>query len=50
MENLETGDIAATCEMTGVHFDRTARRPRPLPSEVVVRVQDLLEGQRRAGA
>ena len=26
MRNAETGEIAATCEITGVHMDRQARK------------------------
>ena len=29
MRNAETGEIAATCEITGVHMDRQARRAAP---------------------
>jgi acyl-CoA thioester hydrolase len=29
MRNAETGEIAATCEFTGVHLDRKARKSTP---------------------
>ena len=29
MRNAETGEIAATCEFTGVHLDRKARKSAP---------------------
>jgi acyl-CoA thioester hydrolase len=29
MRNAETGEIAATCEFTGVHLDRRARKSAP---------------------
>ena len=29
MRNAETGEIAATCEITGVHMDRQARKSAP---------------------
>ena len=29
MCNAETGEIAATCEITGVHMDRQARKSAP---------------------
>jgi acyl-CoA thioester hydrolase len=31
MRNAETGEVAATCEMTGVHLDREAHKSIPLP-------------------
>jgi hypothetical protein len=32
MFNAETGVLAAVCELTGVHMDRTARRVLPFPA------------------
>jgi acyl-CoA thioester hydrolase len=29
MRNAETGETAATCEITGVHMDRQARKSAP---------------------
>ena len=31
MQNAETGEIAATCEITAVHLDREAHKSMPLP-------------------
>ena len=34
MRNAETGEIAATCEITGVHMDRKARKSAAFPEAV----------------
>jgi len=34
MRNAETGEIAATCEITAVHLDRQAHKPIPLPPAI----------------
>jgi acyl-CoA thioester hydrolase len=34
MRNAETGETAATCEMTAVHLDREARKATPWPPAV----------------
>ena len=34
MRNAETGEIAATCEITGVHMDRQARKSAPFEEAV----------------
>jgi acyl-CoA thioester hydrolase len=34
MTNAETGEIAASCEITGVHMDRQARKAAPFSNEV----------------
>jgi acyl-CoA thioester hydrolase len=34
MRNAETGEIAATCEITGVHMDREARKSTAFPETV----------------
>ena len=34
MRNGETGEIAATCEITGVHMDREARKSATFPEAV----------------
>jgi acyl-CoA thioester hydrolase len=34
MRNGETGEIAATCEITGVHMDREARKSAAFPEAV----------------
>lgn len=43
MINAETGDEAACTELTGVHFDRAARRGTPFPANVRTAGQALLE-------
>ena len=34
MRNAETGEIAAACEITGVHMDRQARKSAPFPDAI----------------
>jgi acyl-CoA thioester hydrolase len=34
MRNAETGEIAASCEITAVHLDRQARKATPFPDGV----------------
>jgi acyl-CoA thioester hydrolase len=34
MRNAETGEIAATCEITGVHMDRKARKSAPFAPDI----------------
>ena len=34
MRNAETGEIAATCEITGVHMDRQARKSAPFAPDI----------------
>jgi acyl-CoA thioester hydrolase len=34
MRNAETGEIAAICEITGVHMDRKARKSAAFPEAV----------------
>jgi acyl-CoA thioester hydrolase len=34
MRNAETGEIAATCEITGVHMDRQARKSAVFPEAI----------------
>ena len=34
MRNAETGEIAAICEITGVHMDRTARKATAFADEI----------------
>ena len=34
MRNAETGEIAAICEITGVHLDRQARKAAPFSDEI----------------
>jgi len=34
MRNAETGEIAATCEITGVHMDRQVRKSKPFADAI----------------
>ena len=34
MRNAETGEIAATCEITGMHMDRQARKSAPFEDAI----------------
>jgi acyl-CoA thioester hydrolase len=34
MRNVETGEVAATCEITGVHMDRSLRKSAPFEQAV----------------
>jgi acyl-CoA thioester hydrolase len=34
MRNGETGDVVASCEITGVHMDRLARKACPIPNPI----------------
>jgi len=34
MRNAETGEVAAICEITGVHMDRHARKAIPFPDAI----------------
>jgi acyl-CoA thioester hydrolase len=43
MRNAETGEIAATCEITGVDMDRQARKPVPF-ADTIQRSAGLLIG------
>ncbi|MGZ8473956.1 MAG: acyl-CoA thioesterase [Candidatus Deferrimicrobiaceae bacterium] len=42
MRNDETGEIAATAEMTGVHLDTVLRKSRPFPKQVFERARALI--------
>lgn len=42
MIKVETGEVAATSELTGVHFDRSARRSCPLPDEIAGRARAMV--------
>ena len=42
MINAETGEVAATTELRGVHFDRDARRACPLPDEIAQRARSMI--------
>jgi acyl-CoA thioester hydrolase len=49
MYNDETGEIAATAELTGVHLDTVLRKSCPFPAEVVERASALIV-DRKEGA
>jgi acyl-CoA thioester hydrolase len=38
MRNAETGEVAALCELTGVHIDRKARKAVAFPEELRERI------------
>ena len=42
MTNMRTGEQAATLEQSGVHFDREARRPAPLPDALRSKARAML--------
>jgi len=44
MVNDETGDVAATTTLVGVHMDTVARKSCPLPDAVVTAARALLAG------
>jgi acyl-CoA thioester hydrolase len=46
MRNAETGEIAAICEITGVHMDRQARKSAPFAAAI----REAARGQTAAAA
>lgn len=46
--DAETGELCATCELTGVHIDRTKRRATPFPPEVRSRAQAMIAPHQRS--
>lgn len=42
MRNTETGEIAATSEMTAVHLDTLRRKSCPLPEEAIERARGMI--------
>ena len=42
MRNNQTGEIAATCKLTGVHMDSATRRATPFPEAVRERARDFV--------
>lgn len=44
MHNAATGDLAATCDLTAVHLDRTLRRACPLPEEILASALAAIDG------
>jgi len=43
MLNAETGEVCATCQITGVHVDMALRNATPLPDIQRRMAQDMLE-------
>ena len=43
MRNIETGEVAAMCELTGVHMDRVARKSVPFPEAIRASAQSYIE-------
>jgi len=50
MYDAESGELCATCELTGVHIDREARRAKPFPLEVRAAAEALLSGSQAAAS
>jgi acyl-CoA thioester hydrolase len=46
MRNLETGELAATCEITAVHLDKQAHRSCAFPATVRAAAEALMSGTR----
>ncbi|MBD3648737.1 MAG: acyl-CoA thioesterase [Pseudomonadales bacterium] len=44
MINEETGETAATTELTGVHIDTEARKAHPFPADLLERMQQMIPG------
>jgi len=42
MRNGETGEVAATCRLTGVHIDTLSRKSQALPADVAARGASFL--------
>jgi len=42
MLNDETGEVAATAILTGIHMDIRARKACPFPQEIITLAQDLI--------
>jgi len=45
MRNLQTGQVAAVTELTGVHMDRQTRKSCPLPESIRTAAQARLRSQ-----
>ena len=41
MRNAASGEIAAVCELTGVHIDASERKSRPFSAEVLARARGM---------
>jgi acyl-CoA thioester hydrolase len=50
MRNAETGEVAATCEMTAVHLDRQARKSTAFSETIRKSAMSLLAVTESAGA
>ena len=46
MRNLETGELAAACEITAVHLDKQAHKSCPFPAAARRAAEALLAGSR----
>jgi len=46
MRNSERDEIAAICEIVGVHMNRETRRAAPFPAQVRARAEALRAGQK----
>ena len=42
MRNADNGEIAALCELTGVHIDTTTRKSCPIPDDIQARARELV--------
>ena len=42
MRNADTGEVAALCELTGVHIDTTTRKSCPIPEDIQARARELV--------
>lgn len=45
MRNVETDEVAATCELTGIHMDRVARKACPLPPAIRAAAERLVTAE-----
>jgi acyl-CoA thioester hydrolase len=45
MRNAETGETAATCEITALHMDRSTRRSRPFSPQMRAQAQIFMDQQ-----
>ncbi len=46
MHNIETGELAATCEIAAVHLDKQAHKSCDLPPAIRAAAEALLAGSR----
>ena len=42
MRNADTDEVAALCELTGVHIDTTTRKSCPFPEDILARARNLV--------